>query len=319
MTNKKRFVPLHSHSEYSLLDGEAKVTDIIDKAKANGQDAIAITDHGNLFGAARAHIYAQEVGIKHVVGIEFYMTPWGQSMATRGYKKGEKSAYHLVAFAKNKEGYKNLCRLSAVAYSDGFYRKPRIDHETLALYKEGLIVTTACIAGSIPNNVYEGNFYEAEKQFEWFKQQFGDDFYIEIQNHGIEAEDMAFEVLREWGSQWGVKTIATTDSHYLDKEDDVPHDILLCIGTGQKVHGDRKFKFNGAGYHYMNEQEVLKRFPYDVDAVYETGRLADKIDQTVMEFGTLSMPHFGVPLGDDYMAWKTKGGHRLWLPNKKST
>ena len=148
-----RFGHLHSHSEFSLLDGEQKITAMIDKAKAMGQDFIAITDHGSMYGLVKANKYAKEVGIKHIVGCELYTTPWGRDMKDRDYAKGEKSNGHLIVLAKNKVGYKNLCRLCSIAYRDGYYYRPRIDHKTLQQYKEGLIVTSACMASSVNRSI----------------------------------------------------------------------------------------------------------------------------------------------------------------------
>lgn len=314
MKGKRRWGSMHGHSEFSLLDGGAKIIDILTKAKHMGQDFVAITDHGNLFGAAKAHMAAKKVGIKHIVGSEFYITPVGKTMADRDFKKGEKAYHHLVIWAKNKTGYQNLSRLSSIGYSDGFYRAPRIDREVLAAHSEGLIVTTSCVGGSVPMNAYEGNFYAAEKDMEFYMKTFGDDFYIEVQNHGIEIEDKAFTYMREMSRKYNIPTLATTDSHYLDISDTVNHDALLCIGTGQKIdQANRTFQFNGSGYHYMSEEEVAQLFPYDLDAIYRAGEIADKIDDTVIDFGDIKLPYFGISEDPEFDAWMAMGGHNKWL------
>jgi DNA polymerase-3 subunit alpha len=314
MKGKRRWGSLHGHSEFSLLDGGAKVRDIMIKAKQMGQDFVAITDHGNLFGAVKAHKIAKEVGIKHIVGCELYLTPIGKLMGDKDIKKGERAYNHLVVWAKNNTGYRNLCKLSSLGYSHGFYRQPRIDREALAAYREGLIVTSSCIGGSIPQCGLEGDFYGAESDMEFFMKTFGDDFYIEIQNHGFEEEDQVFDFMRTMAQKYNVPTVATTDSHYLDETDVVNHDALLCIGTGQKIDQEKRtFQFTGSGYYYMPEEDVCRLFPYDMDAVYRAGEIADKIDDTVIDFGDTKLPHFDIPADDDFNLWRQTGGVQRWL------
>lgn len=314
MKGKKRWGSLHGHSEFSLLDGGARVRDIFLKAKQMGQDFVAITDHGNLFGAVKAHKIAQELGIKHIVGCELYITPVGRNMADKDFKKGERPYHHLVVWAKNNVGYKNLCKLVSIGYTHGFYRAPRIDREALEAHREGLIVTSSCVGGSIPSNACDGNFYAAESDLEWFLKTFGDDFYIELQHHGIEVEERAFEYMREIAQKYNIPTVITTDAHYLDETDPVNHDALLCIGTGQYVdQKDRTFKFEGTGYHYMSQEEVEAMFPYDKDAIYRAGEIADKIDDQVIDFGELKLPDFDISNDPEFEAWKAQGGVSRWL------
>ena len=290
-----RFGHLHTHSEFSLLDGEQQIKKMIDKAKAMGQDFIAITDHGTMYGLVKANKYAKEVGIKHIVGCELYTTPWGRDMKDRDYAKGEKSNGHLIVLAKNKVGYKNLCRLCSIAYRDGYYYKPRVDHKTLQQYKEGLIITSACMASSVNRSIADGNIDKAREEMLWFKEQFGDDYYVELQKHFIPEEDMVMEVIKDLAAELGIKTTVGIDSHYLNKDDEQAHDALLCIGTGQKVDDEpRRFKFNGSGYWLMTQQEVEKLFPNDLDAVYRTAEIADKCDVDIIEYGDLKIPYFDV-------------------------
>lgn len=315
MKGKDRFISIHGHSEFSLLDGAAKVKDIIKKAKAMGQDAVAITDHGNLFGAVKAAQAAKEAGIKHIVGSELYLAPINQSRFNKTYAKGERAYSHLVVLAKNRIGYQNLCILSSLGFSDGFYRNPRIDREVLVAHSEGLIVTTSCVGGSVPMSIWEGEFNRAESDFNWFMQTFGSDFYVELQDHGTEIEDKTFHYMREMAQKYKVPTIITTDSHYLDKEDAVTHDCLLCIGTGQWVdQPQRTFKFDGAGFHYMSEDEVVERFPNEKESIFNTGRLADKIDDEVIEFGDVKLPYFDCPTDDpEFAAWRQNKGAGKWI------
>lgn len=313
MKGKPRWGNLHGHSEFSLLDGGARIEDIIDKVKAMGQDFVAITDHGSMFGAVKAHRYAQKVGIKHIIGCELYLTPVGMSRFDKDFKKGERSNHHLVVLAKNRIGYENLCRLSSLGYTEGFYRVPRIDRELLTRYKEGLIVTTSCVGGSIPMNGAEGEFYKAEKDLEYMLETFGDDFYAEIQDHGTEIEDRGFTYVREMAQKYNLQTIVTTDSHFLDEQDAQVHDALICIGTGQLVDGERRFQFEGTGFHYHSQEEIEDLFPHDKEAIYNTGKIADKIDDVIIDFdGEIKIPPFDIPNDPLYDKWKQEEGYK-WL------
>lgn len=317
MKGKHRWGSLHGHSEFSLLDGGAKVEDILDKAKAMGQDFVAITDHGNMFSAARAHKHARKIGIKHIVGCELYLTPVGQSRFDKDFKKGERAYHHLVVLAKNKQGYQNLCRLSSLGYVDGFYRAPRIDREILEKYSEGLIITTSCVGGSVPMNAVDGDFYKADSDFDWFARTFEGNFFVELQNHNIDIEKQAFEYVRKKAIEYKVPEIVTTDSHYLNLEDYQEHDALICIGTGQYVDdADRKFKFDGSGYHYHTEEEVHALFPSDTEAIYNTGMVADMVEDEVIDIDSdIKMPPYEIIENEDtekFEEWQARGGLNKW-------
>lgn len=318
MKGKNRWGSLHSHSEYSLLDGGAKVQQILDKAKAMGQDFVAITDHGNMFGAMKAQIYAKKIGIKHIIGCELYMAPYGRSRFDKDFKKGDKSYTHQIVLAKNKVGYHNLSKLSSLGFLEGGYRKPRIDRELLEKYHEGLIVTTSCIGGAVPQLALEGRLKEAEKEFCWLRELFGSDFYVEHQNHNIEIEKRGFEFTQFLANKYSVPTVLTTDAHYLEPWNAISHDALLCIGTGDWVDNpDRRFKFEGSGYWYHSEEEVAERFPGMQEAMYNTGRLADTIDDEVVDFGDIALPSFPIPKMDPaFEAYKSNDEEisKLWQP-----
>ena len=307
---RDRFVGIHNHSEFSLLDGGAKVKDILERAKAMGQDSIAITDHGNMYGAVKANILAKEIGIKHIVGCELYITPWGRLAGDKDFKKGERSSGHLIALAKNPEGYKNLCRLASRGWAEGFYRRPRIDREMLKQHHQGIIVTSACMAGPICQSVLNGDIKQAEEEIEFMADLFKDDFYIEIQDHKIPEETMVMDYMRKLAKQFKIPMVVGTDAHYLYKDDNEVHDALICIGTGQKVDGERRFQFNGTGYHYMSEDEVKQLFPNDLEAIYNTGRIADKIEEDVIEMGHLKLPYFNIPKNKEFEKWE---GANKWL------
>lgn len=314
MRGKERWGSLHGHSEFSLLDGGAKVEDILDKAKAMGQDFVAITDHGNMFSAVRAHKHAKKIGIKHIVGCELYLTPVGKSRYDRDFKKGERAYHHLVVLAKSRIGYQNLCRLSSLGYQEGFYRAPRVDRELLEKYKEGLIITTSCVGGSVPMNAYEGDFYKAESDLDWMGRIFGENLLVEVQKHGIEIEEASFDYVRNQAAKHNIKQIITTDSHYLDKEDHQAHDALICIGTGQFVDDtDRRFSFDGSGYHYHTQEEVIEKFPNDTEAIFNTGRIADMIDDEVIDTSAdIKMPPYEIPEDDSFESWSKSGGLNKW-------
>lgn len=315
-----RWGVIHGHSEYSLLDGGAKINNILDKAKAMGQDFVAITDHGNMFGAVKAHKYAKEIGIKHIVGCELYLTPYGTDRFHKTFAKGERAYTHLVVLAKNKQGYANLMYLSSMGYLEGGYRMPRIDREILKEKKEGLIVTTSCVGGSIPQLSLNGQLSQAEKDFLWFKEEFGEDFYVEYQHHNIDIEKKGFEFTMLMADKYNVPVIATSDSHYLNSEDILSHDMLLCIGMGEWVDNpDRKFRFDGTGYWYMSEEEVHGLFGANMkEAIYNTGKLADKIDDQVIEFGSINLPTFEVPQEEKFQTWNIgKGDLGLWQSLKQ--
>ena len=313
MKGKNRWGSIHGHSEYSLLDGGAKIENILDKAKSMGQDFIAITDHGNMFGAVKAHKYAKEIGIKHIVGAELYLSPYGMSRFDKTFQKGDRAYTHLVCLAKNRTGYRNLSYLSSMGYLQGGYRMPRIDREILKERREGLIVTTSCIGGSIPQLALEGKLTQAEKDFVWFMETFGDDFYVEYQNHNIDIEKQGFEFTMLMASKYNVPVICTTDSHYLNAQDVLSHDMLLCIGMGEWVDNpDRKFRFDGTGYWYMAEEEVTELFPSMQEAMYNTGRIADKIEDEVIEFGNINLPHFELPEDSSFNEWTKQRSKLLW-------
>ena len=306
----KDFVHIHVHTEFSLLDGGQKITSLIDKAKEMGQKAIATTDHGVMYGTVKAHQYAQKVGIKHIVGCELYTTPFGKLAHEKDFKKGERSSNHLIVLAKNKEGYKNLCQLASLGWSEGYYRRPRIDRQMLKKHKNGLIISSACMGGSIPSLILSGKIKEAEEELEFFADTFKEDFYIELQNHNIQEEIAVMEYMKDLSIKWGIPRIVGVDAHYLNKEDKAIHDALICIGTGQKVDGERRFQFQGDGYWLMNEREVLERFS-DEEAIYNTGILADKIEDTVIEFGNLKLPYFNIERDkEEFENWK---GESKWL------
>jgi len=240
-----RFSHLHVHTQYSLLDGASAIPQLYQKAIADQMPALAITDHGNMFGVfqfvAEAYQHKlhpddpqdQRLKVKPIVGCEFYVV---ENRFKRQFTREERDQrYHQVLLAKNEQGYRNLVKLCSLGYIEGLYGKyPRIDKSLIEQYHEGLIATTCCLAASVPRAILKKGEEEAEQEFRWWLNIFGDDYYIELQRHGIPEQDRVNAVLLKWAKKYQVKTIATNDAHYVDQDDYNAHDILLCINTGEK-------------------------------------------------------------------------------------
>ena len=235
-----KFSHLHCHTQFSLLDGAASIQSLYKKAIAHGMPAIAITDHGNMFGAfefvAEAYKHQNDnksLKVKPIVGCEFYVV---ESRHRKIFTKEQKDErYHQVLLAKNKTGYQNLIKLTSLGYIEGMYSKyPRIDKELIEKYHEGLIATTCCIGAYVPQTILHETEEKAEQEFKWWLDIFGDDYFIELQRHNIKEQEKINQVLLKFAKKYNVPVIATNDSHYTDREDYNAHDILLCINTGEK-------------------------------------------------------------------------------------
>ena len=247
------FVHLHLHTEYSLLDGLSTITLAIKKAAELGMPAIAMTDHGNMYGAVafydacvKFNEKAKKEGkntVKPIFGTEFYVCDDLKVKGRLSSDGDERDRRHLILLVKNEQGYKNIARLNAIAFRDGFYYKPRIDLKTLKEYSEGLICLSACVAGDIPQAILHGNFEKAESLIAWFKDVFHDDFYLEMQNHGLKEELEVNQYLRVYSKKYGVKTVVTNDVHYIDKSDAIPHDVLLCVQTQSRYDDPTRMRF----------------------------------------------------------------------------
>ena len=218
------FVHLHLHTEYSLLDGAARIGKVVKTAKDMGMKSIAITDHGNMYGTIALFDECKKVGdIKPIFGCEFYVSD------DLHQKSGKPKLRHLILLVKNEEGYKNICMLNTIAFRDGYYYKPRIDYKTLKEYSNGLVCLSACLAGTLPQLLLSGQMDEADKFVESMKEMFGEDFYVEVQDHGLEEEKRVYPMLVDIARRHGVKTVATNDVHYINKEDSVVQDVLMCV------------------------------------------------------------------------------------------
>ena len=286
------FVHLHVHTEYSILDGATKIAVAAKKAKALGMPALAITDHGNMYGAVNFFDACEKEGIKAIIGTEFYVCD------DHAEKTGKPKLRHLVLLCKNEEGYKNISLLNAIAFRDGFHYKPRIDLKTLAEHHEGLICLSACLAGDIPQAILNRNFEEAEKKVVWFKELFGDDFYLEMQNHFLEEQLEVNKYLRIFSKKYGIKLVATNDVHYLERSDAESQDVLMCVQMGADYDDPKRLRFPNDEFYLKSYEEMAALFPEDPEALETTMEIADKCNFGFV-YGHYMFPHYKPVTGDD--------------------
>ena len=322
------FVHLHVHTQYSLLDGAASIKSLMQKAKADNMKAIALTDHGNMFGAFNFVAEANKNGIKPIVGCEFYVV---EDRHKKNFQKeaGDKR-YHQLLLAKNQEGYQNLSKLCSLGYIEGMYSKwPRIDKELILQYHKGLIATSCCIGAEIPQAVMYKSEEEAEKLLRWWLDLFGEDFYIELQRHNLQnlngtgkSQEDVNKVLLKWAMKYNIKVIATNDSHYVDQEDAPAHDILLCVNTGELQStpvGDGKgfrFGFPNNEFYFKKQSEMNALFKDLPNVIDNTGEIVDKIEELKLSRDIL-LPNFPLPSNftdsDDYLKHLAfEGAHKRY-------
>jgi len=275
MAKKCNFVHLHNHTEYSFLDGAIRIEAMVNRALEYGMPALAITDHGGLFGAVEFFETCMKKGIKPVLGFEAYVAP--RSRTDRSSSKDEKNYNHLLLLARNEQGWKNLMRLSTIGYLEGFYYKPRIDMEVLRQYSQGIIATSACVAGAIPRAILAGNRAQAKAIAEEYLSIFGEkNFYFELQNHGIDEEIVAFEEMIKLGKEMGVPFIVTNDAHYLTKEDAHSHEVLLCLQTQTTLSDPKRYRFSSDEVYFKSPDEMANLFPDLPDAMANTVSIAEQ-------------------------------------------
>jgi DNA polymerase-3 subunit alpha len=270
------FVHLHTHSEYSLLDGANRIPELLDRVQALGMDSLAITDHGNLHGAWSFYAEAKARKIRPILGFEAYLA-FGSRHAREkpgADAPGGAPYSHLVLLARNRVGYQNLIKLSSIGFLEGYYRRPRIDKEVLAQHREGIIGLAACLSGEIALYLRQGNYEAARASAEWFARTFGPNgFWLEVQNHGIAEERLVTEGMFRLAAELGLPVAATNDAHYLRKEDAEAHDVLLAIGTGKDLDDPKRFRFFGQESYVKSEAEMARLF--GADPLGETARVAD--------------------------------------------
>ncbi|HUM43797.1 MAG TPA: DNA polymerase III subunit alpha [Fervidobacterium sp.] len=299
------YCALHNHSYYSFLDGFDSPKDIVKKAKELGHPAIAITDHGNVHGFVELYKAAKEEGIKPIFGCEFYT-------ASNMYEKNDER-FHLIVLAKNKEGLKNLFKLVTLANTDGYYYKPRIDFNTLKEHSEGLIVMTACLAGEIPKALEINDIERAKELALQYKEIFGDDFYIEIMANNMDEQFVMNAKLANLARELDIELVATSDMHYINREDAEAHDVMLAIQTGSTLDDKNRLRFSGDDYYFKDEEEVrsgLFKNGFEEEArraVENTVKIAEKCEDIELELGNLLLPEYEVPEGytlDSYLEEK---------------
>ncbi len=295
----REFVHLHLHTEFSLLDGLARIDKLIDITKERGWKAVAITDHGNMYGAIKFYEACITNGIKPIIGCEFYIARDHKSRSSR------EDTGHLVLIAKNNEGYHNLLKLISIAHVDGMYYKPRIDYELLKKYSKGVICLSACLAGHVQQLILQRRFDEARKCALWHKDLFGDDYYLEIQNHYLPEDQMVINELVKISKELGIKLVATNDVHYLYKEDAELQDALMCVQMHKKVDDTDRMKFETDEFYYKTYEEMLEALPGFEEALDNTIEIANKCDVVIRTKSLDETPgvdkRYGLPANENYI------------------
>ena len=289
------FTHLHVHTEYSLLDGSNKIKEYVQQVKKLGMNSAAITDHGVMYGVIDFYRAAREAGIKPILGCEVYVSP--SSRFDREKVSGDDRYYHLVLLAENNTGYDNLMKIVSKGFTEGFYYKPRVDKEVLSAYSEGIIALSACLAGEVQKYLLRGQYEEGKKAALEYEEIFGKgNFFLEMQDHGIPEQKTVNQQLLRLHQDTGIELVVTNDVHYTYAEDVEPHDLLLCIQTGKKQSDEDRMRYDGGQYFVKSEEEMRTLFPYALQAIDNTQKIADRC-QVEIEFGVTKLPKFPVPEG----------------------
>ncbi|BCX04649.1 MAG: hypothetical protein KatS3mg053_2587 [Candidatus Roseilinea sp.] len=290
------FVHLHVHSEYSLLDGFGNIKKLVRRAKELDMPALALTDHGAMYGVIEFFDVCSELGVKPIVGVELYLCKRGRRMQDKDVNF-DRSPHHLLLLAMNNAGYKNLMKLSSLAQLEGYYYKPRIDHDALAQYNQGLICTSGCPSAEIPRLIQQGQFEQARAVTQWYLDLFGDRFYFELQDHDLPELKLINETLIAWSKEMSVPLVATNDVHYVLREDAPSHDLMLCIQTDALLSDKNRMRFNNDSYYLKSEAEMAELFGQIApEALTNTLAVADRCDVT-LKSKTFHLPHFQLPPG----------------------
>ena len=286
------FVHLHTHTEYSLLDGLSTIPDLVARAKALGQDALAITDHGNLHGALQFYEEARRQEIKPIIGLEGYVAP-GSRLER---KPSERTPYHLTLLAQNETGYRNLLKLSTASHLEGFYYRPRMDRELLAAHSDGLIALSACPSGEVMTALKEEREPDAREALGWYRDTFPGRYYVELQEHGQEQFSRLTPRLVALARELDLPLLLSNDSHYTAPEQEHPHDVLLCIGTNATIHEQNRMKLEGGSFYLKSEEKMRALLPELPDAADNTARIAEQVEIR-LDFGRTLLPDPGIPEG----------------------
>lgn len=297
------FTHLHVHTEYSLLDGSSKIKELVKQVKELGMDSIAITDHGVMYGVIDFYKACKAEGIKPIIGCEVYVAPASRHNKTAS---GEGIYNHLVLLAENEQGYENLMKLVSRGFTEGFYYKPRIDLELLEEYHEGIIATSACLAGPVSRKILYGSYDEAKDMAMKISEIMGEgNFFLELQDHGMDEQKNVNQELVRMSKETGLPLIASNDIHYTYKEDAQAHDILLCIQTNRKVNDEDRMRYEGGQFYLKSEEEMRALFPYAAEAIDNTYEIAKRCEVEFV-FGEYKLPKFDVPEGHDASSYLRK-------------
>ncbi|MCK4245122.1 MAG: DNA polymerase III subunit alpha, partial [Candidatus Omnitrophica bacterium] len=286
------FMHLHLHTEYSLLDGMCRIERIAKVAHQSGMKALAITDHGTMFGVINFYQRVLKAGVKPIIGLEAYIAPGSRfEKKSRGIKE---ASFHLTLLAKNSTGYKNLMKLSTISYLEGFYYKPRIDKTILEQYQEGIILLSGCLKGEIPSLILNDNLKKAKEVASFYRDLFGEDFYLELQDEGIPEQKRVNKSLVEIGKDLKIPLVATNDCHYIKKEESFAHDVLLCIQTGSKITDTNRLKFSTQEFYFKSGKEMEEIFAETPEAISNISKIVEKCNLEI-EFDKFHLPHYQVP------------------------
>ncbi|MEP7055610.1 MAG: DNA polymerase III subunit alpha [Actinomycetota bacterium] len=315
------FVHLHTHTEYSMLDGAARVKDLFTEAARMGMPALAMTDHGNMFGAYDFYKQGRAAGVKPIIGIEAYLAPGSRFDRTKvglgGAADGKGDKYtHMTILASSDVGYANLIKLSSLASLEGYYYQPRMDRELLSRYAAGLIATSGCASGEVNRLLQQGNYLAARQSMSDYADIFGkENFYVELMDHGLDIERQTMPDLMKIGKELGLKSVATNDLHYTWKEDSVAHEVLLCVQTGATIADPTRFKFDADDFYLKSAEEMRQLWRDHPEACDATLEIAERCDLTIVEDRRL-LPRFDVPEGESEESWfrkeTSRGMHHRW-------
>ncbi len=312
------FVHLHLHTEYSLLDGACRIRELFDAARDMGQTAVAVTDHGVMYGAVDFYKAAKKAGIKAIIGCEVYVAP---NSRFDKEKTGNSKYNHLVLLCENETGYKNLIKMVSLSFTEGFYSKPRVDKELLSKYHEGLICLSACIAGEIPSALINNDYEGAKKAAIWYRDTFGEgNFFLELQNHGMPEQIEINPFIKRISAETGIPLVATNDAHYVRREDAKMQKVLICIQTGKTVKEDNPLTFASDEFYLKSGEEMAALFPDTPEAISNTVKIAERCNFD-FEFGKIKLPVFDIGERDHFEFFKEKcflGLHKIFGENPKT-
>ena len=293
------FTHLHCHSHYSLLDGASSIKKLVQRTVDHGMNSLALTDHGNLHGALEFYREAKSKGINPIIGYEAYIAPGGRKEKGSGGSK--ENSYHLTLLCQNKTGFSNLIKMASAASLEGFYFKPRIDKELLEEYNEGIICLSGCVSSEFSRailksggNGAEQNFEQAKEVASWFSNLFGDRYFIEIMNNGVDIQQAQLQGAVELANNMGLPLVATSDCHYVDREDAEAQDVMLCINTGKFRTDQQRMKMEGTEFYLRSPEDMYSNFPKLEDAVARSQEIADSVD-IELELGARHFPIFDLP------------------------